>query len=149
MKPDAVSYSERFLAFLAREAPGWRALARADDEDAGAYMVEVESPNENASASLWISTQDEEITVGFDAFHSHFETWHFESEVVAFSEALALAKDIVTEKQVVASWWKDEKWSGSQLIARGEEVNRSERTPADTCLRIRSWTGKYDREQKG
>ena len=149
MDSEAAGYSERFLAFLAREASEWHAAAKPDVEAAGAYLVEVESPNDNASASLWISTEDEEITVGFDAFHSHFETWHFDSEEKAFREALALARSIVAEKVLIASWWKDEKWSGSQLIELGEEVKRSDRTPADACLRIRSWTGKYDREEKG
>ena len=149
MDSEAAAYSERFLAFLAREAVEWRATATPDSEAAGAYQIEVESPNENASAPLWISTADEEITVGFDAYHSHFETWHFESEDMAFREALALARDIVAEKLLVASWWNGEKWSGSQLIELGDEVKRSDRTPADACLRIRSWTGKYDREEKG
>lgn len=124
-------------------------VARPDDEAVGAYLVEVKSPNEDASASLWISTEDEEITVGFDAFHSHFETWHFESEELAFREAIALTRGIIAEKFLVASWWRDGKWSGSQLIELGEEVKRGERIPADACLRIRSWTGKYDSEEKG
>ncbi|HWA27995.1 MAG TPA: hypothetical protein VG734_20250 [Lacunisphaera sp.] len=148
---DAVitSYSQRFLDFLSREdgalCAAMKPAVDATGKPTGFLLAEVQPPNPRASAPLWIRTEDDEITVGFDAFHTHFSAWdESTTEAQSFVGALTLARDIMAERALVASWWLEEKWSGSQLVEPGFKPERPEYVAGSAAARVRSWTGARD-----
>ncbi len=154
MKP--VVYSEftlRFIDFLAREAPdlhvGLSPHLDWEEEPTGFAVTELESPNEDVTADLWISTEEDEVTIGFDAMHDHFGRENYSSEEESFREAVSLARAFVDERVLVASWWIGEKWAGSRLIEPGQKPEPSDRIAKGSRLRIRSWTGRFDHDEKG
>jgi hypothetical protein len=148
---DAVitGYSQRFLDFLRLEDSALHAAMKpavdAAGKPTGFLIAEVPSPNPLAAAPLWVTTEDDEITVGFDAFHTHFAAWdESTTEVQSFAGALALAHDITAERVLVASWWLEVKWSGSQLVEPGFSPERPKYVVDSAAARVRSWTGKLD-----
>jgi hypothetical protein len=148
---DAVitSYSQRFLDFLRREDNALHAAMKpavdATGKPTGFLLGEMPSPNPRASSPLWITTEDDEITVGFDAFHTHFSAWdQATSEAQSFADALALVRDITAERVLVASWWLEEKWSGFQLVEPGFRPERPQYVLDSAAARVRSWTGGRD-----
>lgn len=92
-----------------------------------------------------ITAEDNEITVGFDAFHTHFAAWdESTSEEQSFAGAVSLARDIIAERALVASWWVEEKWSGSQLVEPGYTLERPQFVAGEAVQRVRSWSGLRD-----
>ena len=150
MDAHLTSYSKRFLEFLSREAPDLHGAMRPaldrDGKPTGFLLGELAAPNARASAPLWITTEDDEITVGFDAFHTHFAACDGStSEEQSFTGAISLARDIIAERALVASWWLEEEWSGSQLVEVGYFPERPQYVAGEAIARVRSWTGLRDK----
>lgn len=149
MNERITSYSQRFLAFLQREAIDLHAAMKpttdTNGKPTGFLLAELPSPNAQASAPLWVTTEDDEITVGFDAFHTHFCAWdEATSEEQSFKGALLLARDLMAERVLVASWWFDGKCGGAQLVERGFTPERPEYFADSAMARVRSWSGRLD-----
>lgn len=145
-KPLLTDFSLRFLGYLNRSAPDLgRLMHPAKDKEGritGSLIAEIEAPNRHVGAPLSIATDDDEVTVGFDFFHAHFgNEVPSESEEVAFAKSIELVREIMAGHVLVASWWLDEKWSGSQLVTLGTRPTRPKYVAADAKLRLRSWTG--------
>ena len=120
--------------------PKWRALLRtATAGDGSTFQVlEVPAPEgSDAVAGLLVSTADDEITVGFDVYHSHFDAW------TGDTGALEFIRRIVTERVAVVSWWSGGKWCGSGQLEAGQrpEVPSSAAGLAVDRMRVRSWRG--------
>lgn len=149
MDAHLTSYSKRFSEFLRRKAPDLHGAMRPavdkDGKPTGFLLGELPAPNARASTPLWITTEDDEITVGFDAFHTHFAAWDGPtSEEQSFAGAISLARDIIAERALVASWWLEEKWSGSQLVEPGFTPERPQFVAGEAIPRVRSWSGVRD-----
>ena len=107
------------------------------DEYSEAYLlIEVQSSS-NSENILWISTYDEEITVGFDWYHTHFG--YSEIDEDDFKLAIDLIKEIVEEKMAIAVIKKKDSWIRSYIIKNNElpEINK------DETIEIKSWNGTY------
>lgn len=129
---------------LLSEFPKWRTLVRAETDDDGRryFVVEVKAPKPaNVEHGLLISTSNDEVTVGFDTFHSHFDDWVGESE-----SALVFIKQLVTEHVAVLSWWFDDQWRGSTHIEAGAEPTLPKWAGAQPVnrIRVRSWNGTFN-----
>ena len=67
-------FSNEFLNRLFRpftEFKQYLTIKGYDNHDGSYLFVDIPSPSEN-EVTLWISTHEGEVTVGFDWYHSHF-----------------------------------------------------------------------------
>jgi hypothetical protein len=75
-----------------------------EDHEGKILYVEVPAASEaNLSKPLYILTANEEIEVGFDFYHNHFEVRVDITE--AIQQALDFISDILEERVVTVSWW--------------------------------------------
>jgi hypothetical protein len=126
--------------------PQWRQLARSEQaEDGTSYLVvEVSPPPEaNVEHGLRIDASNGEVTVGFDCYHSHFDSLVGDGEHFGTKAALEFIKQLLSDRVAVISWWSDEKWRGSgQLEAGSPPAIPSWTTATDiNRIRVRSWNG--------
>lgn len=126
--------------------PEWRSLAREERDDAGSLVeiLEVQPPaGANVAHGLVVDTSNDEITVGFDAYHSHFDEWVGDGTHFGTMAALEFIKQLVSERVAVVSWWNGEQWCGSTQIeaAQPPELPSWAGAPNITRIRVRSWRG--------
>ena len=126
--------------------PEWRALARTETATDGAeyLVIEVTPPLQaKVEHGLVIDTSNDEITVGFDSYHSHFDDWVGDGEHFGTAAAIEFIKQIVSELTAVISWWQGRQWRGSaQLEPGANSVVPSWATEGQyDRVRIRSWRG--------
>lgn len=129
--------------------PEWRAFARSEAEESGVpyLVVHVPAPAEaDEEHGLTIDTSNEEVTVGFDCYHSHFNAWDGDGEDVGTLAALEFIKQVVHERVAIVSWWLDEKWCGSSRTAAGSTAEVASWAGAQGCnrIRVRSWNGTFN-----
>lgn len=102
-----------------------------------AYLIiEIPSPS-NKDNVLWISTCDEEITVGFDWYHTHFG--YSETDEEDFKIALEHIREIVEEKIAIIIIKKNDSWVRSSIIRDTEFPFFNE----DETIDVKSWNGTY------
>ena len=107
-------------------------------------MVEVTSPvTADVKHGLVVDTSNEEITVGFDCYHSHFDEWVGDGESFGTLAALEFIKQVVSERVAVVSWWRDDEWCGSAQLEAGASpaVPSWASSNSFNRIRIRSWKG--------
>src|SRR5688500_6636240 len=126
-------FSLGFARVLFDAYPEWASAARphmADEVASGALLVEVKPPNPKVFDGFWIVTSDDEVTIGFDRFHSHCSD---------YDEAMAVIDGIVEERFVALIHMRGDQWSGSSLTTPDD---RQEEAP-DQLVYIRSWKGTH------
>lgn len=143
-------YSRRFAAVLFAVHPEWREFASlhtTDCVDEGSLLVEIfPAQPRDIKGPLLISTDGDEITIGFDIYHSHFNRYADDEEAEAFAEALAFIADILAERIAIISWWDGDEWRGSSSITTGADVGTPSWARNAKTARIRSWRGTYDKD---
>lgn len=114
MIEDAVElsdYSSRFLSVLLAEFPLFRQHLAAGAEP-GTFKVTFQTPSDS---TFWVDTEDEyRITVGFDAWHNHFDVYLGVTEAQSFQRAI----DDIRE------WMNDIRWSVKGRKAQEENSKR-------------------------
>lgn len=142
------AFSRGFAEALFAAYPDWIAHAkfdRATDSGSDYLVVYVPSPpGSHMSPGLYILTEDEEVTVGFDAYHSHFD-WPATHDDVAV-DPMALIGAVIDERVAAASVWEGEKWCGSWPEYDGSNVDSDKYRGPGRQLRIRSWRGTLDHD---
>ena len=110
-------------------------------------LLELKTKNENAAGNLYFETENNELTVGFDSFHSHYDSFaelNFEKEL---KNALENLYKIFKDKLFVVSAAGE----ASTLLTNEEiEIIESGKILEHfnyECITyyITSWSGKYDR----
>jgi hypothetical protein len=138
-------FSEAFATWLRQRRPAWLGMAKAES---ASVEIAFASPNPRAVAPVWISSADEELTVGFDYTHGHFNAWMgTESDEDVFERALQFADDLVGERLVVVSGLAGGAWAGSTTVPPGDDplATASVFPEADTII-VRSFRGTFDRD---
>jgi hypothetical protein len=92
---------------------------------------------------LVIDTSNEEVTVGFDSYHSHFDDWGGDGDKFGTQAAIEFIKQIVSERTAVVSWWQGEEWRGSAQLESGAKLAEPSWAAQGQYdrVRIRSWLG--------
>lgn len=107
------------------------------ETDSSYVLVTIPSPVD-PNRTLHLYTADEEVTVSFDMYE-----WHFN----ALSRAVDFAEQLMREELLVASFWKQNKWTGSITVAQNEQIKMPDSFDSNSdLLKVRSWTGRLDRE---
>jgi len=141
---DLSPYSRRFAARLFEQFPQWREHARAETEARGTLrvlLVEVPSPAD-PNERMWISTDDGEISVGFGSrgWHAHYGEFIEMTEEAATEAALEEIHDIVGERAVVASRFRDGGFVDSTLLLSDSPVD----TRGADFVEVISWKGTHN-----
>jgi hypothetical protein len=131
-------------ALLAR-FPEWLAYCREEPgpEGESSLIIDVPPPPESGAArGLRITTEDEEITVGFDSYHAHYDVLG-PCDDPAEPTALDFIEGLLSERIAVVSWWHGERWLSSAQLHAGEllELPRWVDASAQVEARVRSWRG--------
>ena len=136
-------FSSRIAGELFEDFPEWRLFSREGQDGEGRFLVvEVPAPDEaDTLHGLRVTTNDHEVTVTFDFYHSHFGNWRPIVQDEEDGSAIGFVRSILNESVAVASWWKDERCLGSCQVINGE---LSEMFPEFTRCRVRSWRGLYN-----
>ena len=112
--------------------------------------IELKTKNQNAASNLYFGTENNELTVGFDSFHSHYDSFaelDFEKEI---KNALTNFYNIINEELFVVC-----AGGGATTLLTNKEIEiiKSgeilERFNYD-CITyyVTSWTGNHDRKFK-
>ena len=133
-------YSAEAAAKIFASYPEWRSLAAAEE---GMLVIRVPCPIDGRP-ELVINTDDEELTLSYDRWHSHFEDWSEGSREMLYCDAYACARAILSEEIVVAVHMSGTRWSGSRLLNAGEEPPEP---GVGQTVYVRSWLGTYDAEK--
>jgi hypothetical protein len=115
--------------------------------DASGYMTTLlPSSGTDVAYGLWIEELDDEVTIGFDYSHSHYE-WPPQPRNSVNSiwwNPSSLLEAILAEKIVAHSGWKD----GELRVGAfdGPESRPDFSVPNLQRLRVRSWLGTFNRD---
>lgn len=104
------------------------------EQPAGCLLIEHPSPH--ADVSLFISTEDDEITIGLDGWHGHMYVGGDDAEEYEIANAIDLIRSILTDQVVVVFKTKHGRWIGSSLIRVDEQVSLEEGVE----IRLSRWT---------
>lgn len=103
------AYSSKSLGVLLALLPDLESYVTIE----GAYfMISVVSP---AGWELWVSSEEEEITVGLAEYHAHFG-WHEGDPTDDATDAADFIRALRSGELVLAMWFEGAEYAGSRPI---------------------------------
>jgi hypothetical protein len=143
-------FSEQTASEILAAFPAWRAHARAEQRDDGTsyFVLQIPAPTEAAvDHGLLIHTDNVEVTVGFDFYHSHFDSAVGDGEHFGTAAAVEFVRQILTERVAVVSWWLNDEWRGSSQLEGGAQPGDPLVQPYNR-VRVRSWKGSFNADTR-
>ena len=104
------------------------------------------SPSPAIEHGLWVSTADEEITVGLHTHHSHFTDYDNCSNPKHINDALDHVQELLDERSAIVSWYVGDRFAGSISQEIAAECPVSSLLSGVTRSTFRSWRGTYDHD---
>lgn len=132
-------FARSFADALFAAVPDLRDHARAEK---GVLLIDLKPGPTRPDCEFWISTDDEEITVGFGMFHMHFD-WPVR-DAWPESDPIKFIQSVMSDGTLIKDWTLDGKWTGSGILAATEEPDLRSMKPGHIVY-IRSWSGARDR----
>lgn len=145
-------FSQKAAEKLFSRYPQWRGLETPESAKDGSIYLRLTVPalpEAHVEHGLMISTENRELTIGFDAYHSHFFDAVGDGTHFGIEYGMQFLSKLLAEKIAVISWWEDERWRASGQIKAGEEPDSSAAhlNPFNR-IRIRSWKGTFNADIK-
>lgn len=157
---DLDAYSRLAVPMILARFPDWEMFAKVGPRPGGAGGVvefNVPCPSLAAGHGLWVSTEGEELSVGFHTHHCHFTDYGDRTHVTQIGAGVAYAGDIVAERVGVVSWYRGGAFAGSGSVElphagplRGPFSGGGPLADVFAgCERVtlRSWLGSFDRDE--
>lgn len=158
------AYSRVAVPMILSRFPEWAALAKLSPRSYSAGSTvdfNIPCPSPVAEYGLWVSTADEELSVGFHTYHNHFTNYESRLNLAEIEAGIQHAVDIIEERVGVISWYRGGAYAGSQpvqlphldpLPGLFDALGTIGAQLADICsdcdrVTLRSWLGRYDREE--
>jgi len=130
-----------FVRSLLSVFPEWEAFAKiVNDKKAGTNFIEVDVKQEGTDRLLQLSTADDEITIGFEHWHTHVGPFLGIDAVESAATAMNIIEDFVAERTVVKVIHRNGVWIRSSLEYL---VAPSEPEPHSTT-KVFSWRRTHD-----
>ena len=101
--------------------------------------VTIEQPG--TDRALRIRTDDNEITIGYDMWHTHVGAFMGISDSEAVELASADIRSIIAEQSVIVVVYRDGKWAGSSL----EDADSVIAVKPGSTAHVYSWKRSHDR----
>src|SRR5262245_19377874 len=161
---DLDAYSRVAVPMILARFPEWKLLAKLSPRPDGAgstVVFNIPCPSPAAEDGLWVSTADEELSVGFHTHHNHFTDYENRLNAAQMEAGIQHAVDIIDERVGVLSWYRGAAFAGSRSVElphpnplpglldglgpTGSQLARI----FSNCDRVTlwSWLGRYDREE--
>jgi hypothetical protein len=157
------AFSRIAVPIILARFPKWEPFATLSPRPDGAGNVvdfNVPCPSPAAESGLWVSTADEELSVGFHTHHNHFTDYENRLNREQIEAGLQHAVDIIDERIGVVSWYRAGGFAGSRSV----ELPHPDLLPGlldglgcgaeldgifSDCDRatLRSWLGRFDRDE--
>jgi hypothetical protein len=139
MSPFSLQVREEVMSTF----PEWEEYAAEETwKDSDPYLVVTVPAPKSADTELplRISTWDEEITVDFDYYHTHFDRWAPQPGDTRHQSAQLYVQELLAETFAVASWWQDKHCKVCGQVEPGAAPKPPVKI-AYTRVRVRSWKG--------
>jgi hypothetical protein len=162
MANDLDDYTRFALPLILSRFPHWEAFATLQTRPDGAgQTVEftIPCPSPAVEHGLFVSTADEELTVGFHTHHHHFTDYETRRNRETIEAGLGYCAAIVEDRVGVLSYYHAGEFAGSRsaelphsgplpglLDGMGSFADLA--GPLSACDRVtlRSWSGRFDRD---
>jgi hypothetical protein len=160
---DLDDYARLAVPLILARFPDWEQHAKLTRRPDGAGSVvdfNIPCPSAAAESGLWISTADEELTVGFHTHHNHFTDYDDLNNTCQIKAGLQHAADIIEECVGVVSWYRGGQFAGSRTVELPHEgplpglfdglgIGAELVGNFSDCSRatLRSWLGHFDRDE--
>ncbi len=142
MRPFSLRIREEVLGTF----PEWEQYAAEEAwKDSDPYLVVTVPAPKSADTDLplRISTWDDEVTVEFDYYHTHFDRWAAVPGDTRHQSAQLYVQELLAEKFAVASWWQENHCKVCGQVEPGQALTPSLNI-AYTRVRVRSWNGTHN-----
>ena len=139
MSPFSARIREEILATF----PEWVVfVAEETYKGSEPYLIVTVPPPQEARTDLplRISTWDEEITVDFDYYHTHFDRWRPGKDDDKNNSAQLFVQSILEEKVAAASWWQGATCKVCSQLEPGGPLHPQFKV-SYSRVRVRSWHG--------
>lgn len=142
--------SRKVADSLFAQFPEWRKLARVQPGADGTDYLEMEigaPPESGVDHGLTITTENGEVTIGFDYYHGHFFGQVGDGVRVGADYAIHLVSEIVNERIPVISWWQDGALVAFSTIESGKALMDDSLVGPYDKIRVRSWKGNLNADR--
>lgn len=140
------SFQSETLEKIRRRFPEWKAISKPAAHQIGEeiFVFEIQSPLQaggNSILKVFVDTKG--ITVSFDAFHSHFNSW---MDSKALKSAQLFIEGLLDETIAIVSWWDDDRLDGASSFFPKKRLPQAGTRSRFNRQVIRSWKGTYNSE---
>jgi hypothetical protein len=133
--------SWEFARSLFTVFPAWESLARiVKDEKTSNNFVEIDVNQDGTDRVLHLSTADDEITIGFDRWHTHVGPFLGLNTAESVATAMNIVEEFVAEKTVVKVVHRDGAWVQSSM----EYLVASSEPEPHSTTQVFSWRRTHD-----
>jgi len=142
-------YSRFAVGRILERFPAWSehmVFRRPDGYEHAFADFELACPSSAIEHDLWVSTADEEITVGLHTHHSHFTDYDNRSDPAHIGDALDHVLDLLDERTAIVSWYVGDRFAGSTSQDVAADRPTSSLLSGVTRTTLRSWRGTHDRD---
>src|SRR6516225_9841802 len=152
-------YSRVVVPMILARFPEWEQFAKLLPRADGAGNVvefNVPCPSEAADSGLWLSTADEELSVGFHTHHRHFTDYEDRTNRAQLEAGLEYASAIVEDRIGMLSYYGGSQFAGSRSVELPHPDSLPElyegmgfarellgKLPGWDRVTLRSWSGRF------
>src|SRR5262245_22833943 len=109
MESDLDAYSHVAVPMILARFPDWEPFAKLSPRvDGAGSTVEfnIPCPSPAAECGMWVSTTDEELSVGFHTHHEHFTDYGNRLNAKQIEAGIQQAANFIEERVGVVSWYR-------------------------------------------
>lgn len=154
------AYSRLAVPIILARFPEWEAFIKVElrpDGEGSVVEFNIPCPSPGAEHGLWISTADEELSVGFHTHHAHFTDYNDRTHFAQMEADVGHAADRLAERGGVVSWFRGGTFTWSSyvelphtgsLFILGRSGPLAGIFAGCDRVTLRSWLGRFDRDEK-
>ena len=153
LSADLDKYSRLAVAQILLRFPGWEPFGIVSPRPDGAGSTvdfTIPCPSPAVESGLWVSTADDEFSVGFHTHHGHFTDYETPLNARRIEEGLEQAGAYLEDRCGVVSWYEADRLAGTTScgLPLGGPLPRVFANLPVTRGTLRSWSGRYDRDEQ-
>ena len=149
---DLDDYTRFALPLILARFPTWEPFGTIQppaDGEGGTVEFNVPCPNPAAEIGLWVSTADQELTVGFHTHHDHFTDFETSLNPEPVEAGLDQAAAYLEDRRGAVSWYQGGRLVGTTScdLPLAGPLPRMFSQFRVTRGTLRSWSGRFDRDE--
>ena len=144
-------YSKFAVRLILARFPDWEPFGIVQPNASGGYVdFRIPCPSQADEMGLWVSTADQELTVGFHTDHNHFTDYDNPFNPEPVEAGLDQAAAYLEDRCGAVSWYQGERLAGttSAELPLSGPIPRIFKDYHVTRGTLRSWSGRLDRDEQ-